>query len=76
MILEWKSEYINGEEVLIPLIALAQSSIYQYYGEYNDILYDNGTYIIYATESSQFTNDYTIKQGYANWYMLVYLINY
>lgn len=70
--IESKSVFVNGEVVLIPPLALGQSSIYQRYGEFNQVFFVNGTYVVYASETTVFTNDYTIKQGFSNWYMLTY----
>ena len=70
--MESKSIQVAGEPVLIAPIALAQSSIYQRYGEFNNVFYEDGMYSIFASETTVYTNDYTIKQGFGNWYMLTY----
>lgn len=66
---------VDGEPVLIPPLVLAQSSIYQRRGEYARVVHSNDTYVVYAQESTGYTNDFMIKEGYPNWFMLVYVNN-
>lgn len=36
-----------------------------------DIRHENHTYVVISGDSTRFTNDYVIKQGFPNWYMLL-----
>ena len=46
-----------------------QNSIYQEVGEYLDVRHENGSFVVVSSESTRFTNDFMVKQGFPNWYM-------
>ncbi|KAK8797931.1 hypothetical protein WA171_005460 [Blastocystis sp. BT1] len=49
-----------------------QNSLYQEVGEYAEIRHENNSYVVISRDSTRFTKDYVLKQGFPNWYMLVY----
>lgn len=71
LIFESKSVFCEGHQILLPPLAFGQNSIYQEVGDYMDIRHENHTYVVISGDSTRFTNDYVIKQGFPNWYMLL-----
>lgn len=48
-----------------------QNSLYQEVGEYAEIRHENNSYVVISRDSTRFTKDYVLKQGFPNWYMLL-----
>ena len=65
--------FVEGELVLIPHLALAQSSVYQKLGEFQEVRYENESFVVIASEACGEMEDVQIKQGYPNWYMIEYV---
>lgn len=63
---------VDGESVLVPPLLFAQSSIYQERDEYPIVRRDNRSVVVVSSDSTQFTTDWMIRQGYPNWYMLLW----
>ena len=64
-----KSVFCDGEPILLPPLLFGQNSIYQEVGEYLDVRHENGSFVVVSSESTRFTNDFMVTQGFPNWYM-------
>ena len=69
-----KGAYVDGDLILVPPLAFGQNSIYQRYEEYPIIYRSNHSYSFVLSDVLRYSSDVVLKQGYANWYMLVYAL--
>lgn len=63
--------FVDGEIMLIPPLIFAHNSIFQEVGEFLRIGRENGNVVVFSSDSTEFTSDWMIRQGYPNWYMLL-----
>lgn len=66
-----KSVVVDGETLLIPPLVFAHNSIFQQAGEFLRIEKEDGNVAVVSSESTEFTSDWMIRQGFPNWYMLL-----
>lgn len=66
-----KSFVVDGETLLIPPLVFAHNSIFQKAGEFLRIEKEDGNVVVVSSESTEFTSDWMIRQGFPNWYMLL-----
>lgn len=62
---------VDGETLLIPPLVFAHYSIFQQAGEFLRIEKEDGNVVVVSSESTEFTSDWMIRQGFPNWYMLL-----
>ena len=62
---------MDGETLLIPPLVFAHNSIVQQAGEFLRIEKEDGNVVVVSSESTEFTSDWMIRQGFPNWYMLL-----
>ena len=72
MLLAEKGVFVEGDLVLLPPLVFGQNSIYQRYEDYPIITHSNHSYSFVLSDALRFSADVVLKQGYPNWYMLVY----
>lgn len=72
LLFEKQNTFIEGEEAIIPPIGLSLNSVFQKVEEYTKVRLLNEYIHVLASESSGYTNDFMIKQGFPNYYMLLY----
>lgn len=63
--------FCEGHQLLLPPLMFGQNSLYQEVGEYVEIRHENNSYVVISGDTTRFTNDYVVKQGFPNWYMLL-----
>ena len=70
-----KSLVVDGETLLIPPLVFAHNSIFQKAGEFLRIEKEEeeggGNVVVISSESTEFSSDWMIRQGFPNWYMLL-----
>lgn len=68
-----KSLVVDGETLLIPPLVFAHNSIFQKAGEFLRIEKEEeeGNVVVVSSESTEFSSDWMIRQGFPNWYMLL-----
>ena len=71
LVFESKSVFCEGHQLLLPPLMFGQNSLYQEVGEYAEIRHENNSYVVISRDSTRFTKDYVLKQGFPNWYMLL-----
>ena len=71
MVLVEKGIYVEGDLILVPPLVFGQNSIYQRYEDYPVLSHSNHSYSFVLSDALRFSSDVVLKQGYANWYMLV-----
>lgn len=65
---------VDGETLLIPPLVFAHNSIFQKAGEFLRIEKEEekeGNVVVVSSESTEFSSDWMIRQGFPNWYMLL-----
>lgn len=69
-----KSLVVDGETLLIPPLVFAHNSIFQKAGEFLRIEKEEekeGNVVVVSSESTEFSSDWMIRQGFPNWYILL-----